>query len=276
MSFDPLRHLASLLLVGVVAAQAPVLPHGPGSEGPPHEPEALVCRYDVTPILGPISIDHQTLSDDFCNAAAAGVVYVGEADVDWNSLAASSASFIGWKMAHRAVGGAVPCRPVRFYDDLMLAARVEAKLTGSSGARFAQAAGSQQFTSTVLSPVVLNTGAVNNDSGTPVTVTLPVPVPGVGVGSASFTVANPTANAVSVDEKRVRTAGSALSEENYAFGGTAMQIASGGNSALSGGGRARVRYTEVEYGSHSNCAVHGVQFVLPVYRASWWSSMTTF
>ena len=253
---------------------------GLGFEGPPIDPpSSTTCRYAVSPILAPVSADLQVLSDDFCNASSVGAVYVGETDVDWNSLAASASSFIGWKMRHYPVKGMQPCVPVRFYDDLEMRARVEAKLTGSFGTRYAQVAGSQQFGSTVLNSAILNVGAVNNDAGVPVTITLPIPVPGPGgpgIGSISFTMANPAANAVSADEKKLRAAAGLATEENIAIGASTMQIAAGGNSMLSGGGRARVRYTSVGYESASRCDVHGVQLTFAPYAASWWSSMTAF
>ena len=266
----------------VAVAQSPGVVGGSGGlgfEGPPLDPSSTTCRYSVSPILAPISADMQVLSDDFCNASAVGAIYVGESDVDWNSLAASASSFIGWKMRHYAVKGSLPCVPVRFYDDLELRARVEAKLTGSFGARYAQVAGSQQFGSTVLHAATLNVGAVNNDAGVPVTITLPIPIPGAGaggVGSLSFTMSNPAANAVSADEKKLRAAAGLVTEENVAIGASTMQIAAGGNSMFSGGGRARVRYTSVGYESSSRCDVHGVQLTFTPYSESWWSSLTAF
>jgi hypothetical protein len=249
----------------------PIDPTPPGQPvGPPY------CSYSIRPI-GPIPrIDYQHSGDDLAHASANGCVYVGEADVDQNSLAAGAASSLGWMMHHHAIGyGPAPCLPVMFSDSVRLRARVETKLTGSSGARHAQIGGSAFLSSSALPPTAAAVVAANNDTGQTVSLTLLLPVPsptGMGVVPVPFSVASPASNTTCADEKEVRALGSKTIELNLVVGHSSLQIAAGSVGFLSGGGKARVVWSGVEYVSESSCATHGVSLGFPGYASEWKST----
>lgn len=268
---------AAALLVTTAAAQGGAPPTD-GHETPPVDP--LPCAYTIRPI-GPFPRqDWKDVGDDFAHASALGAVFVGEADVDSAALAVAAASSIGWRLQHHAVKtGPTPCGPVSFSDELHLSARVETRLTGWSGARYAQCAGAAFMSSSVVPPTSIAVLAANNDTGQNVTVTLLLPLPsagGFGIVPVPFSIANPTANTVCVDEKRGLALGQRQTESNLVVGYSSLQIGAGSSGLLSGSGRARVVWSDVDFRSASTCTTHGVTMAFPGYAALWRSSFSGF
>lgn len=276
----PVWGIAILCLLSSVAASAQHSPGGFDGDGdPPPIDENPSCRYTVVPVLGPLSSDRRRVADDFCNAAASLMVYVGETDADYNSLASSAASSVNWRCDHHAVtAGHNPCAPVEFSDHVMLHAKVEARLTGIFGARHAQSAGTQSLWSTVLPPVVCTVHAACNDAGITATYAAPIPVPGPTgpiLVPTMLSLPVPAAAAASSATQRQVVDGRKTTEFNYVNGNCHHQISAGGTNLLGGGGRARVTFSEAEFSTASRCDVHGVLLTFAPYSDVWRSTLTS-
>lgn len=274
--------LSMVVLFAMSAPYAAFAQHPPGGLNGelPTSPETASCSYSVRPTLGPVRADRKTDGDDFCNASAAGLVYVGEAEVDYNALASAAASFVGWRCEHVAVtAGPNACAPVSFEDTAHFHSRLETKLTSWFGSRHAQAAGMQIAGSSVMSPLVCALLAANNDAGGTATFAFPVPFSGpsgVAVAPISVSIPIPASNTVSADEKNLVNSGSKTTELNFIVGASSLAVSAGGASLLGGGGKAKVVFTDAAYDSTSRCPTHGVRMFFPKYAAAWSSTFAGF
>jgi hypothetical protein len=280
-----MRFVNNLFMVVLFAMSAPsavLAQHLPGglSGEHPTSPETASCSYSVRPTLGPVRVDRKTDGDDFCNASAAGLVYVGEAEVDYNALASAAASHIGWRCAHVAVAaGPNACAPVSFEDSAHFHSRVETKVTSWFGARHAQAAGLQIAGSSVMSPLVCALLAANNDAGGTATFAFPVPFggpSGVTLAPISVSIPMPASNTVSADEKDLINSGAKTTELNIIVGASSLAVSAGGASLIGGGGKGKVVFTSATYESTSRCPTHGVKMTFPKYAATWSSTFSGF